>query len=70
MLQKKPRKLLLGEGGDGLCLVVLHVEDGVELGDLEQVMDLLGQVQQLSSPPWLRTEVKALTNSPMPELSI
>jgi hypothetical protein len=27
--------------------VVFHVEDGVELGDLKQVVDLLGEVQQL-----------------------
>src|SRR6516164_3822849 len=27
--------------------VVLHVEDRVKLGDLEQVVDLLGEVEQL-----------------------
>ena len=36
-----------GEGADGRGLVVLDVEDGVELGDLEQVVDLLGEVQEL-----------------------
>jgi hypothetical protein len=38
---------LLFEGGDGAGFVVLHVEDGVELGDLQQVVDLAGQVQEL-----------------------
>src|ERR1700694_1274724 len=41
------RSRLLGEGGDGGGLVVLDVEDGVELGDLEEVVDLLGQVEEL-----------------------
>src|SRR5580704_13673000 len=41
------RGVLLGERGDSGCLVVLDVKDGVKLGDLQQVMDLLGQVQQL-----------------------
>ncbi len=27
-------------------LVVLHIEDGVELGDLEEVMHLLGEVKE------------------------
>jgi hypothetical protein len=27
--------------------VVLYVEDGIKLGDLEQIVDLLGEVQQL-----------------------
>src|ERR1700760_4061109 len=38
---------LLGERGDGGCFVVLNIKDGVKLGDLEQVMNLLGEVQQL-----------------------
>ena len=29
------------------CFVVFYVEDGVKLGDLEQIIDLLGEVQQL-----------------------
>jgi hypothetical protein len=37
----------VGVGGDGAGFVVLHVEDGVELGDLEQVVDFAGQVEQL-----------------------
>src|SRR5208283_1208875 len=37
----------LVEGADGGGLVVPDVEDGVELGDLEQVVDLLGEVEQL-----------------------
>src|SRR5690349_15386326 len=37
---------LLREGSDCLCLVVLDVEHGVELRDLQQVMDLFGEVQQ------------------------
>src|SRR5215469_18336258 len=40
----------LPERFDRCRLVVLHVEDGVQLGDLQQVMDLLGQVQQLQFP--------------------
>src|SRR5271154_5815690 len=38
---------LLGERRDCGCLVVLDVEDSVEFRDLKQVVDLLGQVQQL-----------------------
>jgi hypothetical protein len=38
---------LLGERFHGYCLVVFHIEDGVELGDLEQIVDLLGEVEQL-----------------------
>src|SRR5665213_2010204 len=34
-------------GGDGFRFIVENVEDGVELGDLQQVLDLLGQLQQL-----------------------
>ena len=37
----------LFERFDRGCFVVFHVEDGVELGDLKQVVDLLGEVQQL-----------------------
>src|ERR1035437_1980468 len=37
----------LFEGADGRGFVVPDVEDGVELGDLEQVVDLLGEVEQL-----------------------
>ena len=56
--------------GDCGGFVVLHVEDGVELGDLQQVVDLLGQVQQLQLAALFFTVVKALTSSPMPELSM
>ena len=38
---------LLLERLDRGGFVVFHVEDGVELGDLKQVVDLLGEVQQL-----------------------
>src|SRR5215472_2379990 len=37
----------LFERFDRLALVVLDVEDGVELGDLEQVVNFLGEVEQL-----------------------
>jgi len=30
----------------GRCFVVFHIEDGVELRDLQQIVNLLGQVQQ------------------------
>src|SRR6202453_3473631 len=39
--------LLLGKGRDCACLVVLDVEDSVEFRDLQQIVHLLGQVQQL-----------------------
>lgn len=32
------------------AFVVVHVEDGVELGDLEQVVHFFGQVEQLEFP--------------------
>ena len=35
----------LFEGFYGGGFVVFHVEDGVELGDLEQVVHLLGEVE-------------------------
>ena len=38
-----PNHLL--EGGDGDGLVVVHIEDGVELGQLKQVMNLLAQIE-------------------------
>src|SRR5437868_7137632 len=31
----------------GSRLIILNVEDGVQLGDLQQIVDLLGQLQQL-----------------------
>ena len=34
------------EGRDGASLVVVDIEDGVELGQLQQVVDLLGQLEQ------------------------
>src|ERR1035438_1498077 len=37
----------LFEGTDGGSFVVPDIEDGVELGDLEEVVDLLGEVEQL-----------------------
>src|ERR1700740_3121949 len=37
----------LAEGLYGRGLVVLHVEDGIELRNLKQVVDLLGEVEQL-----------------------
>src|SRR4051812_47444905 len=38
---------LLGERPDRRSFVVFHVEDGVELGDLQQVVHFLRQVKQL-----------------------
>src|SRR2546423_3488250 len=38
---------LFVEGLYGCCFVVLNIEDGVQLGDLEQVVDFLGQLEQL-----------------------
>src|SRR5271170_4421786 len=38
---------LLGERRNRRRFVVFDVEDGVQLGDLQQIVDFLGQVQQL-----------------------
>ena len=38
---------VLLEGFDRRGLVFLHIEDGVELRDLQQIMDFLGEVEQL-----------------------
>src|SRR5579862_318264 len=38
---------MLAERLDGRGLVVLHVEDGVELRDLQQIVHFLGELQQL-----------------------
>jgi hypothetical protein len=35
------------EGADGGEFVVFDVEDGVELGDVQDVVDLLGEIQEL-----------------------
>src|SRR6187200_816006 len=49
-----------GKGLDGLTLAVVHVEDGNELGDGEDVGDLAGQVEQLQlGPPVGRRGVAA-----------
>jgi len=37
----------LFESLDGGSFVVFHIENGVELGDLQQIMHFLGEVQQL-----------------------
>src|SRR5208282_2598211 len=42
--QARPR---LAERFYARCFVVLHIEDGVELGDLQQVVNFLGEVEQL-----------------------
>src|SRR5438477_4816741 len=41
------RENLLAERFHGGRFVVFHVEDGVQLGDLQQVVDFLGEVEQL-----------------------
>src|SRR6266568_3169702 len=43
-------RIFLPEGLHRRRLVVFHVENGVQLGDLQQVVDLLGQIQQLQFP--------------------
>jgi len=35
----------LFEGSDGAGLVVLDVKDSIELGQLQQIVNLLGQIQ-------------------------
>src|SRR5271157_292917 len=42
-----PRVPLLAERLYARCFVVLHIEDGVELGDLQQVVYFFGEVEQL-----------------------
>src|ERR1700734_4010776 len=32
---------------DRRCLIFLHIKDGIQLGDLQQVMHFLGEVEQL-----------------------
>src|SRR6476620_6733270 len=46
-LLEKSWSHLLAERLYGGRFVVFHVEDGVELGDLQQVVDFLGEVEQL-----------------------
>jgi len=71
---KSAHHLLLGEkpveGFDRGELVVLDIEDGVELGDVENVVDFLLKFSSFSSPPPLRTVVKLPTSSPTPVLSM
>jgi hypothetical protein len=43
------RALLTGrlpEAGNGFGFIVVNVKDGQQLGDLQQILDLLGEVQQ------------------------
>src|SRR5881275_2171046 len=40
-------RTLLAERQYGRCFVVLHIEEGVELRDLQQVVYSLGDVEQL-----------------------
>ena len=42
--QKNPAGTLLRERFDRGCFVVLHVKYGVKLGDLQEVVNFLGQV--------------------------
>ena len=42
--------MLAAKGGDSSSLVVLHIEDRIELGDLQQVVHFFGQMQQLQFP--------------------
>jgi hypothetical protein len=39
--------LVLTKGAHSRSFVVFNVENGIELGDLQQVVHFLGQVQQL-----------------------
>ncbi len=41
------RILLLRERFYGRCFVILHIEDGVQLCNLQQVVNFLGEVEQL-----------------------
>src|SRR5579875_875366 len=47
------------EARNRLRLIVINLEDGEELGDLQQVVHLLGQAQQLQLPPLVRSSCKA-----------
>ena len=42
-----PTQAGLLESFDCCGFVVLHIEDGIQLGDLQQVVDFFGQVEQL-----------------------
>src|SRR5579859_3554182 len=44
LVERGPRWLLIR--GDGAGLVVVNVEDGVELGELKEVVDLLREFEQ------------------------
>ena len=35
------------EAADGPCFIIVNVKNGVKLGNLQLVMDFLGQVEQL-----------------------
>jgi len=61
---------LAAEGADGRSLVVLHVKDRVELGDLQEVVDFLGQMQQLQLAALVADGGEGADSSPMPELSM
>ena len=55
---------------NGHGLVVHDVEDGIQFCNLQDVLDLIREIEQNSSPSCLRTLVKALTRLPKPELSM
>jgi hypothetical protein len=40
-------QLRLFEGGDGGSFIILDVKDRIELGQLQQIVNLPGQLQQL-----------------------
>jgi len=41
---------LLGEGLYRRCFIIFHIEDGVKLGDLQKIVDLLREFEQLEFP--------------------
>jgi hypothetical protein len=50
----------------GQCLVVLHIEASVDLCYLQNVVDLLGQVQQFEFAALFLGSGKGMTSSPIP----
>lgn len=59
----------LGKRGYGGSLILLDIKDRHQLGDHQQIAHLVGKVDQLQLTPRFFIPVKALTNSPSPELS-
>ena len=56
----KSLRIPLREAGDGVCLGFVHVEDGIQLGEMKQVGHLSAGVGELQLPPGLAAGAVAL----------